>query len=163
MLAGFANWFGTKYLFGSCLAISWARSSAPSIPFEPSLSMTLAPKANSIWRLSLVMVSGITRSRSYPFTRQTKASPIPVFPLVGSMTVIPFFSFPFFSASSIMYLVMRSLTEPPGLNFSSFRNSSRFGFGFRWFIRTIGVFPIKSRMLSTIICFTVYPFLYTIL
>ena len=49
-----------------------------------------------------------------------------------------------------MYFVILSLTEPPGLNFSSFMYSSSLGFGFRWFIFTIGVFPMQSKMLFAI-------------
>jgi hypothetical protein len=45
---------------------------------------------------------------------------MPVLPLVGSMTIMSLVSCPDCSACSIMYLAMRSLTEPPMLNFSSF-------------------------------------------
>ena len=50
----------------------------------------------------------------------TEARPMPVLPLVGSMMTEPGFSWPLASASSIMALAMRSLTEPAGLKYSSF-------------------------------------------
>jgi len=78
------------------------------------------------------------------------AKPMPVLPLVGSMTILSLLSCPVFSACSIMYLAMRSLTEPPMLNFSIFTYISMFGFLFRLFICTIGVLPIKSKMLLAI-------------
>ncbi len=51
---------------------------------------------------------------------QTKASAIPVLPLVASTIVVrPGSIRPSASAASIMATPMRSLTEPPGLNISS--------------------------------------------
>ena len=44
---------------------------------------------------------------------------MPVLPEVGSMMTEPGFSRPVASASSIMALAMRSLTEPAGLKYSS--------------------------------------------
>lgn len=136
---------------GFWLTILRAKSSAPSIPLSPSLRMILAPMALRICRLSMVMFSGMTRKRLYPLTRQTMAKPMPVLPLVGSMTILFLLSCPVFSASSIMYLAMRSLTEPPMLNFSIFTYISMFGFLFSWFICTIGVLPINSKMFLAII------------
>ena len=43
-----------------------------------------------------------------------------MFPLVGSTIVMPFLSFPSFSAASIIARQMRSLTDDIGLNDSSF-------------------------------------------
>ena len=43
------------------------------------------------------------------------ASPIPVFPEVGSMMVPPGFNAPDASAASTMASAIRSLIEPPGL------------------------------------------------
>src|SRR5512135_2469558 len=88
----------------------------------------------------------MTRTVSYPFARQTSANPMPVLPLVGSITVFPSTNCPFFSACSIMYLAMRSFMEPVGLVFSSFMYISRAGFGFRYLTFTSGVLPIKSKM-----------------
>jgi hypothetical protein len=45
---------------------------------------------------------------------------MPVLPEVGSMMTEPGFSLPVASASSIIFLAMRSLTEPAGLKYSSF-------------------------------------------
>ena len=75
---------------------------------------------------------------------------MPVLPLVGSMTVLSLVSCPDFSACSIMYLAMRSLTEPPTLNFSIFTYISTLGCVFKRFIFTIGVLPIKSKMFLAI-------------
>ena len=45
---------------------------------------------------------------------------MPVLPDVGSTIVPPGRSAPDFSAASIMRTAMRSLTEPPGLKYSTF-------------------------------------------
>ena len=73
------------------------------------------------------------------------ARPTPVLPEVGSTIVPPGFSFPSCSAFSIIASPMRSLTEPPGLRYSSF--ASRSGSTPRPIesSRTIGVRPTSSR------------------
>ena len=48
------------------------------------------------------------------------ARPIPVLPLVGSITVPPFLMRPFFSALRSILTATLSLTEPAGLKYSSF-------------------------------------------
>ena len=48
-----------------------------------------------------------------------------MFPDVGSMIVPPGFSFPSRSASSISLIPIRSLTDPPGLMYSSFASDGR--------------------------------------
>ena len=48
------------------------------------------------------------------------ASPIPVFPLVTSTTVLPGSSNPLFSAFSIILIANLSLTELAGLKYSAF-------------------------------------------
>ena len=74
---------------------------------------------------------------------------MPVLPLVASMTVWPGFRAPERSASSMTARAMRSLTDPIGLNDSTFTNRlTPAGASFR--IRTTGVFPIVSRMLSNL-------------
>ena len=65
------------------------------------------------------MVSGMTIIMRYPRAAATEARPMPVLPEVGSMMTEPFFRRPFCSASSIIALAMRSLTEPAGLRYSS--------------------------------------------
>ena len=71
------------------------------------------------------------------------ARPMPVLPDVGSMIVAPGFSFPAFSADSIMFMAMRSLTDPPGFIPSTFTKIFA-GVSSTW---TSGVCPIASRML----------------
>jgi len=44
---------------------------------------------------------------------------MPVLPLVGSTSVAPGLSVPFFSASAIIARPMRSLTLPPGFRLST--------------------------------------------
>src|SRR5208283_53067 len=88
--------------------------------------------------------SGITSTKSCPLARQTKANPMPVFPLVGSITILLPVNCPDFSASSIMYLAIRSLTDPPGLHFSNLTYILTLGLGFKRLISTIGVLPISS-------------------
>ena len=65
-------------------------------------------------------------------------------PAVASMMVPPGFSRPSASAASIMVSAMRSLMEPPGLVFSSFRNSLQ-GPVSKPCSSSMGVWPIRSR------------------
>ena len=55
-----------------------------------------------------------------PLDAATDASPIPVFPEVGSMITEPGFKTPLASASSIIAFPTRSFTLPAGLKYSSF-------------------------------------------
>ena len=67
------------------------------------------------------------------------------------MMVPPGFSFPAFSASSIMRTAIRSLIELPGLNVSSLtRTSASITPRVMLWTRTIGVLPIALRMVSQI-------------
>src|SRR5215510_10741477 len=75
------------------------------------------------------------------------ASPMPVLPLVASITVCPGLSSPLRSAASITPSARRSFTEPSGLNASSFTNSSTPG-GASLATLTTGVRPTVSRMFS---------------
>src|SRR5437667_11072623 len=81
----------------------------------------------------------------YPLIAAAIASPTPVLPEVGSTIVPPGFSFPSCSAFSIIASPMRSLTEPPGLRYSSF--AIRLGSTPRpsETSLTIGVLPTSSR------------------
>jgi hypothetical protein len=72
---------------------------------------------------------------------------MPVLPEVASTTVCPGFSVPRFSASSMMPIARRSLTEPPGLNASTLTYIVTLA-GARRLIRTIGVRAIVCVMLS---------------
>src|SRR2546423_6669715 len=77
------------------------------------------------------------------------ASPIPVLPLVASMTVCPGFRLPLRSASSMTPSARRSLTDPIGLNASIFTYKLTCA-GASFLIFTTGVWPIVSRMLSNL-------------
>ena len=69
-------------------------------------------------------------------------------PEVGSRIVWPGSIAPRASASSIMYLATRSLTEPVGLRPSSFAQRRTSGFGVSRGSSTSGVLPIASRTFS---------------
>jgi hypothetical protein len=57
----------------------------------------------------------MTMMHEYPLAAQTMAKPMPVLPEVYSMTVVfPEEISPDFSASSIIFFAIRSLTDPPG-------------------------------------------------
>ena len=75
------------------------------------------------------------------------ASAMPVLPEVASTTVCPGLSAPLCSASSMMAMASRSLTEAAGLKNSHFTYRVTCGGASRW-IPTIGVLPIVLRMLS---------------
>ena len=71
-----------------------------------------------------------------------------MFPDVGSRIVRSAVSSPEASATSTIFLAMRSFVEPVGLLPSSFAHSRTPGFGERRGMPTSGVFPIASRMSS---------------
>src|SRR5450755_527098 len=74
------------------------------------------------------------------------ARPMPVLPLVASITVWPGLSLPDRSASSITPRAKRSLTDPRGLNASIFTNRLTPS-GANFPILTTGVSPTVSRIL----------------
>src|ERR1700690_4101249 len=76
------------------------------------------------------------------------ASAMPVLPLVGSRMVLPGKRAPSRSACSIILSAMRSLMLPVGLKPSSLAKIFTLGLGLSRRISTIGVRPIKSRMLA---------------
>ena len=76
-----------------------------------------------IFTFSLLIFSGIVMITLYPLTAPANASPIPVFPEVGSIMVSPSFKLPSASADSIILLAMRSFTEPPALKYSHLATS----------------------------------------
>ena len=87
---------------------------APGMPFGPSVRTSSAPKARSMRRRSIDIVSGMVRRSGYPRDAQTKASAIPVLPLVGSITTVscePGLSLPSRSAAQIMAAPIRHFTE----------------------------------------------------
>src|SRR5215475_9503451 len=75
------------------------------------------------------------------------ASPMPVLPLVASITVCPGFNSPERSAASITPSASLSFTDPRGLNASSLTNSSTPA-GASLATLTTGVRPTVSRMFS---------------
>ena len=72
------------------------------------------------------------------------ASPMPVLPLVASITILSGVSSPDRSPASIMQSAARSLMEPPGFRYSSFARILTRGFGFMRRISTSGVRPMAS-------------------
>ena len=82
------------------------------------------------------------------FAAAMDASPIPVFPDVGSMITEPSFRIPFSSASSIIAFPTRSFTLPAGLKYSSFtRTVASSPSSFSIFVTsTSGVFPINPSV-----------------
>ena len=84
---------------------------APFIPTAPGVSTSFAPRATSTFRRSMLIVSGMTRTHSYPRAAAAKASAIPVLPLVASRIALPGFSSPRFSASHTIDAPIRHLTE----------------------------------------------------
>lgn len=83
--------------------------------------------------------------------KSLRVIPIPVLPLVGSMSVYPCFSVPLASASSIILSAILSLTDPPALKKSHFAYTlhvtpSACGMRFK---RTSGVFPICPNIESS--------------
>ena len=89
----------------------------------------------------------------YPFRMPHSASPIPVFPEVGSIMVIPGLSFPSFSATSIIFFAILSLMEPPGFKNSAFAKILSPVVCFKLIS---GVLPIKSKIFSVYIYATLY-------
>ncbi|MNO96345.1 hypothetical protein D3C76_880130 [compost metagenome] len=87
----------------------------------------------------------------YPLAAAIIANPIPVFPLVGSIIVPPGDNSPLLSAVSIRLYAARSFTLPEGFNISSFTYTSAAPSGTVRFNRTMGVCPISSVMLCTIL------------
>ena len=81
------------------------------MPRAPSVRTSFAPKAARTLRRSIDIVSGIVSVMAYPRAAATKASAIPVFPLVGSISSLPGASTPRFSASQIMAAPIRHFTE----------------------------------------------------
>src|SRR5437660_1777937 len=76
--------------------------------------MSSAPYALSRLRRSSDIDSGIVKTSRYPFTAHTSASPMPVFPDVGStITDSPGRMRPSRSAASIIASAMRSFTDRP--------------------------------------------------
>ena len=110
------------------------------------VTTTSAPYARSTSRLSWLTLSGQTNTQRYPFRCATRASPTPVFPLVGSTIVPPGRSAPDSSAASIIRAAMRSFTEPPGLRYSTLARTVADRPRVTAERRTSGVWPTSSEM-----------------
>mmetsp|Transcript_9945 Transcript_9945/g.20715 ORF Transcript_9945/g.20715 Transcript_9945/m.20715 type:complete len:261 (-) Transcript_9945:3-785(-) len=151
--------FGLSALLNCCnknppwvAAISSALAMAPPIPLAAGVRTSWAPNALRRTRRSILMDSGMVRMRSYPLEAATMASPIPVFPEVGSTKIVsPGVMSPRASASSIMLLAMRSLTELAGLKDSSFKTISATHPSLSLESLTMGVPPINSKTFSAIL------------
>ena len=74
------------------------------------------------------------------------AKPIPVFPDVPSTIVPPGFNLPSFSASSIIFNAILSLTEFPGLKYSTLASTKASISDVILFNLIKGVFPMVSKI-----------------
>mmetsp|Transcript_68331 Transcript_68331/g.182035 ORF Transcript_68331/g.182035 Transcript_68331/m.182035 type:complete len:258 (-) Transcript_68331:106-879(-) len=136
------------------LTISSALAMAPPIPLAAGVKTTSAPKALSRTRRSILMDSGMVSFSLYPLAAATMASPIPVFPEVGSTRMVfPGLMSPRFSASVIILRAMRSLTELAGLELSSLATICATQPSVTRFNCTNGVWPIKPKTFSAILAF----------
>ena len=110
--------------------------------WPPGIEVTMEAKnkmSSKCATFSADIFLGRTITQRYPLTAAAKASPMPVFPDVGSMIVSPYninqsqsksfvdmsclvtgLSWPAFSASSTMRRAILSFTEPPALKNSHF-------------------------------------------
>ena len=86
-------------------------ATAPFIPSGPGVSTSFAPSATSTFLRSMLIVSGMVRTHSYPRAAAAKARAMPVFPLVASRIALPFFRRPRFSASHTIEAPIRHFTE----------------------------------------------------
>ena len=151
--AGFLNCCGMN-AFGSPPS-SWkiftASLTAPFMPSSRGVSTNFAPNAfSNRWRSS-DMLSGMVTVILYPRAAAVNASPIPVFPLVGSTIIVFGVSFPAFSAASIIATPMRSFTDHSGLKFSSFPMTVAFASPTTRRSRMQGVLP-KVCVMSSKTC-----------
>src|SRR5687767_12892253 len=122
----------------------------PMARSDAGVITTLAPRKRISLRRSTLKLSAMVTTSGYPFCAHTMARPMPVLPLVASITVCPGLSLPVRSPSSITPSASRSFTEPSGLNASIFTYSSAPG-GASLPILTTGVFPTVSRMFAYLI------------
>src|SRR5213082_1275499 len=136
---------------GSRSAKSRATRTAPFEPSSPGEKTSSAPKSSSSRFRSSVAFSGMTHVSGYPRSFATRASEMPVFPLVGSRRCRPGSSSPAASAASTIALATRSLIEPVGFWPSSFAKMRAPPRGDSRRSSTSGVDPTRSRRLGTTI------------
>ena len=144
-LAGLSNCFARNQ--PRFLAISSAFLTMPEPRSAAGTRMTFAPRMRISLRRSTEKLSDMSATKGYPLTAHTIASAMPVLPEVASTTVWPGFSVPRLSASSMMAMASRSLTEDSGLNASHLTYIVTCGGAMR-LILTTGVLPMVPRMLS---------------
>src|ERR1035441_9886051 len=147
-LAGFLNCCNSTKRAGSEATISSARAMEPAIPSEPSVRIRLAPSALSTLRRSTDMLSGMVRVMGYPRAAATNARAIPVFPLVGSMSALPGFRMPRFSASQTIEAPIRHFTEYAGLRPSILASTVALPPSVTRLRRTSGVQPMLKELSS---------------
>src|ERR1035438_5839652 len=147
-LAGFLNCCNSTKRSGSEATISSARAMEPAMPSEPSVRIRLAPSALSTLRRSTDMLSGMVRVMGYPRAAATNARAIPVFPLVGSMSALPGFRMPRFSASQTMEAPIRHFTEYAGLRPSILARTVALPPSVTRLRRTSGVPPMLKELSS---------------
>src|SRR5699024_1787099 len=100
---------------GISFCSSFAFFIAPGIFSALGVSTTFAPYALRRFRLSSVLLSGITIIALYPLAAAFIASPIPVLPLVGSIIVASDLKWPVFSSILLILIAARSFTLFVGL------------------------------------------------
>ena len=108
---------------------------------------TRAPKDCSSRIFSSLILSGMTKTHLYPLIAAPIANPTPVLPEVASTMVPPGRRSPRRSASSMIAIPMRSLTEPPGFKNSAFARTVAFMPRVTEFSWIRGVLPMVARML----------------
>ena len=96
----------------------------------------------------MLMVSGIVSVMGMPRAAATKASAMPVLPLVGSTISLPGPSRPRFSASQIIAAPMRHFTEYAGLRPSILASTVALAPSVTRFRRTSGVRPMDRELSS---------------
>ena len=119
--AGFSNCCGIKAFSPYSSTSSPARAIAPGIPLGPGVKTISAPSIFNNTRRSTDIVSGIVKIKRYPLAAQINARAIPVFPEVGSITMLSLLSFPSRSAASIIARPILSFTLASGLKNSHLR------------------------------------------
>src|ERR1017187_8935627 len=147
-LAGVLNYSNSTKRPGSEATIPSARAMEPAMPSKPSVRIRLAPSALSTLRRSTDMVSGMVSVMGYPRAAATKARAIPVFPLVGSMSALPGFRMPRFSASQTIEAPIRHFTEYAGLRPSILASTTALPPSVTRLRRTSGVEPMLKELSS---------------
>ena len=100
--AGLASFSNCEHRNQPCFAHSSSALATIPVPLPAlGVTMTFAPSMRMIFRRSTLKGSAMQITQSYPLCAHTIATAMPVFPLVASTTVSPFFRTPRRSASVI--------------------------------------------------------------